>query len=502
MIPPDKRTTIYNLYKEGMSIREISRYLKVNRRTVRKIISQNGTVPVSTRTDKIVLEEELLRSLYKRCNGYIQRIHEILSEEHKIQIAYSTLCAKISEIGLSNPQKQRCDRVPDEPGAEMQHDTSEYIIEISGKKIKVIGSLLYFRYSKIRYLKFYRSFNRFKMKCFFHEALTFWGYVAPWCIIDNTNLARLRGSGKNAVIVPEMEQFARNYGFTYICHEINHSNRKAGEERSFYTVTTNFLPGRTFESIEDLNKQAHHWATVRFANRPVSKTGLIPVKAFEYEQSFLRKIVAFVPAPYLMHQRRTDQYGYISFDGNYYWIPGTKRDDITVLQYNDRIKLYLKRTFLIEYSLPSDEKIKNQLFTPPGHDSAHRRQPRDRKNSSIEEEKKLRATSQVTDAYLNFALQDLDCKRRHRFIRQLYNLRSKLADQIFQKTIERALQYRIKSIETIERIAVLHMNKGDCSIPLIDYDQEFINRDSYKEGAQSDDADLSEYDSDEGDENG
>ena len=26
--------------------------------------------------------------------------------------------------------------------------------------------------------------NRFKMKCFFHEALTFWNYAADICIID------------------------------------------------------------------------------------------------------------------------------------------------------------------------------------------------------------------------------------------------------------------------------------------------------------------------------
>ena len=70
-------------------------------------------------------------------------------------------------------------------------------------------SLLYSRYSKIRYVKFYRSFNRFKMHCFFHEALTFWNYAVDICIIDNTNLARLHGTGKNAFIVPEMEQFAR-----------------------------------------------------------------------------------------------------------------------------------------------------------------------------------------------------------------------------------------------------------------------------------------------------
>ena len=41
--------------------------------------------------------------------------------------------------------------------------------------------------------------------CFFDEALKFREHAAPVCIIDNTNLARLRGTGKDAVIVPEME---------------------------------------------------------------------------------------------------------------------------------------------------------------------------------------------------------------------------------------------------------------------------------------------------------
>ena len=116
----------------------------------------------------------------------------------------------------------------------------------------MIASLLYLRYSKRKYLKFYRVFNRFAMKCFLHEALMFWGYSAPNNMIDNTNLARLRGTGKHAIIVPEMEAFARRYGFQFICHEIGHSNRKAGEERGFWTTETNFFcrahvrqPGRS-----------------------------------------------------------------------------------------------------------------------------------------------------------------------------------------------------------------------------------------------------------------
>jgi transposase len=500
MIPPEKRAAIYNLHKEGMSIRELSRRLNVDRKTIKRIIAEQGVMPTCSRKGKGELDPELLRDLHKKCNGYVKRIHEILSEEKAIPVAYSTVSEKIRELGLGAVTKNRCSRVPDEPGAEMQHDTSEYSVEIGGKKTKVIGSLIYFRYSKIRYLKFYRSFNRFRMKCFFHEALSYWGYAASTCIIDNTNLARLRGSGKNAVMVSEMEQFALQYGFVYVCHEIDHCNRKAGNERSFYTVETNFFPGRRFENMADLNTQALHWATVRFPSRPVSKTKLLPLKAFEYEQSFLKKLPPYLPQPYLTHQRCTDQYGYISFDGNYYWIPGTKREDVVVLNYDSYIKIFQKRTLLIQYPLP-DDYVKNQCFEPPEHSSMQHRQPSNRKQISSEEEKKLRTISPEVDEYLNFAIEITD-KKRHRFICQLYHLSQKLAPQLFIKTLQRALRYRIKNIETIERIAVLQMKKNNYSVPFADYDQHFENRDAYKDGCFSDDIDLSDYDCGTGDENG
>jgi hypothetical protein len=188
--------------------------------------------------------------------------------------------------------------------------------------VKLIGSLLYFRFSKVRYLKFYRFFNRYMMKCFFHEGLMFWKYSAPVCIIDNTNLARLRGTGKNAVISPEMEQFAKSYGFCFVCHEKGHANRKAGDERGFFTVTTNFFPGREFRDLEDLNRQALDWATLRCMNRPVGKSKLIPAKAFEFEKGYLTRLPERISPPYLDFQRGVDQYGYIAFDGNFYWISG------------------------------------------------------------------------------------------------------------------------------------------------------------------------------------
>ena len=490
MIDPEKRKAIYCLHNEGMGIREISRRLGVSRNTVKAIIEQKGGMPDLPRKDKKRIDPELLRRLYAECNGWVQRIHEKLTEQEEIKIGYSTLTGMIRELDLGQPRKRRCDRVPDEPGAEMQHDTSPYTLKIGDKRVRVEGSLLYFRYSKIRYLKFYRSFNRFKMKCFFHEALAFWGYAALICIIDNTSLGRLRGSGKNAVIAPEMERFARQYGFEFVCHAIGHANRKAGNERSFYTVETNFFPGRAFETLEELNRQAFEWATVRMAGRTVGKTRLLPSKAFEHEQSYLRKVPAYVPAPYLSYKRGTDQYGYASLDGNFYWVPGTSRVDVNILEYSDCLKIYHKRKLLIEYELPPDG-VKNKIFDPPGQ-LKPQYQPKYRKKPTEAEEKKLKEVAEEVKAYLSFVLKQKGIGK-HRFIRRLYGLYQKIALPLFVKTVKRALKYRITDIETLERIAILQLEEGNYELPLAEIDRELESRESYLEGRFTDEVDLSTY---------
>ena len=416
MIDPDMRNAIVKLHQEGMSLREISRRLKISRGTVRTIIDQQGAMPQTVRKDKIHIDPELLGRLYHECEGWIQRMHEKLTEEEDVQVSYSTLRRMIRSLGLGKEMKPRCDRVPDQPGEEMQHDTTDYRLKLSDQLTKVIASCLYLRYSKCRYLKFYRVFNRFAMKCFLHEALMFWDYSAKQCIIDNTNLARLRGTGKHAIIVPEMVSFARRYGFQFICHEIKHSNRKAGEERSFWTVETNFLKGRTFESLEDLNGQALAWATERMFHRPMSKTGLIPAKAFEHERSYLTELPSHLPAPYMPLERGTDQYGYAPVDGNFYWVPRTKREDVKVLRYAGHLKIFQHRKCVAEYPLPPDG-VKNERFHPEGQ-PAPRQWPKGRKRGSEQEEQRLRAMGPEVAAYLDYAVKTPGIQR-HRFTRQL-----------------------------------------------------------------------------------
>lgn len=446
---------------------------------------------LQTRADKIQIDSDMLNRLYQECDGYAQRVHEKLVEEEHISIQYSTLTRLLRQLGLSrNDKTVRCDRVADSAGAEMQHDTSPYSLLLGDIRAKVIASLLYLRYSKRRYLRFYRAFNRFRMKCFLDEGLQFWKHAAPVCIIDNTNLARLRGTGKNAVIVPEMEAFAKQYGFRFVCHEKDHPNRKAGEERSFWTVETNFFPGRRFQSLEDLNEQAFQWATVRMEHRPVGKPRLIPAKAFEHERQFLIQLPPHLPSPYLSHERDTDQYGYAAFGGNFYWVPGADRPRVKLLQYADHLKIYHHGECVAEYRLPADG-VHNALFTPEGMPKPAR-QPKNRKRPTAQEEQRLRALSDSVDRFLNFALQA--GPQRHRFLRELFALSCRMSRSVFVQTIERALRYQITDIHTLQRIARLCVSQDDIPLPQADVDESFLERDAYQQGCLTDPPDFSLYD--------
>lgn len=492
MIPEHKKQAIRTLYEEGKRKKEIARLMNIDPKTVRRILRQNGTGSVKVRRDKKEVNIDLLKDLHERCDGYAERVYEILTEEHKVKIGYSTLTRLIRKNCIGQKKNQRCHQVADVPGEEMQHDTTVYRIKIGDKKMKVVCSGLYFRYSKIRYIKFYRRFNRFTMKCFIDEALSYWGYVAGECIIDNTNLAVLYGTGHNAVFHPEMISFAKAYGFTWKAHEIRHANRKAGTERNFWTVETNFLPGRTFKSLEDMNKQALVWATDRYANRPQSKTRLIPIELFEKEKPFLTKIPAYIHHPYLDHKRDIDQYGYIAFNGNFYWVPGKSRGKANIIEYAYYIEIYQKKERLIKYDLP-DWNVKNGKFTPE-EVNTNPYEPNNRKKGCKGEEKILRDINYVCCDYLDFIKSNKsDVKLKPKFIRNLYNLSKKITRALFFECIQRALKYQVTKITAIENIAGQLVKNDLYKFPEPSINNDYENREEYQKGRFSTEAEPDTY---------
>jgi len=489
MVDENIRTTVRTLFNNGKAKKEIARITCIDIKTVRSILKKEDNMS-KIRTDKIIIDENLLKETYRSCNGYLERVYEKLTEEHGIDIGYSTLTRLIRDLEIGKSSKRRSGHYGDVPGEEMQHDTSPYTILIDGHKKKVVCSGLYLRYCKMRYIKFYPSFNRFTMMCFFYEALQFFGYCAETCIIDNTNLAVLYGTGENAVFNPEMIQFANQFGFGWKAHRVRHSDRKAGIERTFNTVETSFFPGRTFSSFEDLNTKAIEWATVRYAKRPQSKTKLIPVELFEYEKPFLQAVDSAIFPPYKELYRLIDAYGYIAFNGNYYWIPESiKGRNIKVLEYEKKLEAYQKHSKLIEYSLP-DYGVRNKRFSPPGIKT----EPNNRKNGADDEELALRNKGDIYCSYLDFVHSgECRCHKKSKLIRDLYSLSKKTSESIFSKALQRALEYKVDSIRSIERI-VQNLLQNDLfqGIDIL-ISSDYQNRAEYQKGRFSNEADLRSF---------
>lgn len=487
------RQAVRTLFEQGKKKKEIARFLRIDIKTVRRIL-ENEHAGAETRSDKILIDYDLLKNLYSKCDGYAQRMHEILTEERKVPIAYSTLTRLLREYRIGERPEQRSQRYPDIPGAEMQHDTSVYTVKLGDVRRKLICSGLYLRYSKMRYIKFYTRFNRFRMKCFFHEALTFFGYTAKTCIIDNTSLAVLYGSGERAVFHPEIIAFSSTYGFQWKAHRIRQTNRKAGKERNFFTLQTNFFPGRSFRDLEELNRKAFQWATGRFASRPQPKTQLIPSQLFEQEKPYLVKLPVYIEPPYQEHKRGIDQYGYVAFDGNYYWVPAKEnvRGKLTVIEYDKSLSIYHNHRKLEDYPLPAAE-VKNEPFAPKGVSAPHQA-PHSRKYGCKEEEKQLREMGQLCCAYVDY-VQSKACKVPHKpkFIRELYRLAKKMSKSLFLKTVERALHYHIDSIASVERIAEQLVRNEVQQLPDLPLAESYETRKSYQEGRLSSEADLKRY---------
>jgi hypothetical protein len=108
-------------------------------------------------------------------------------------------------------------------------------------------------------IQLFASFTRFVCKLFLADALRYFGGAAHRCMIDNTHVVVLHGTGRDMVPVPEMAAFADRYGFTFAAHEKGDANRSARVERPFDFIEHNFLAGRDFRDLDDLDTQALAW---------------------------------------------------------------------------------------------------------------------------------------------------------------------------------------------------------------------------------------------------
>jgi len=153
------------------------------------------------------------------------RVREELRARHGVDVPYATLTRFCREHGIGVVEKQPSGRIVTGPGEEMQHDTSPYTIEVGGKKVKRQCASLVLGYSRRMHIRFYEKFDRFRCKVFLTEAFEALGGTCGRCVIDNSHVVIVCGTGKNAQVSPEMEAFEKRFSFKFLAHELGHATR-------------------------------------------------------------------------------------------------------------------------------------------------------------------------------------------------------------------------------------------------------------------------------------
>jgi len=429
----------------------------VSKNTVKRVLKRaTDEVPEISREQELDEHLDTVKSLCLECKGNLVRVHEKLADKGVIT-AYSTLTRFCRANGLGARKKTRAGKYTFEPGEEMQHDTSPHTVLVGGVHRKVQCASVVFCFSTMIYAQVYLSFDRFHAKIFLTDAARFFGCVCGKCMVDNTSVIVAYGTGKNAVMGPEMDAFSARLGFAFKAHELGDANRSAHVERFFWYIETNFYPGRTFESLADLNAQLAVWCrkqSLRFKR----SLGASPIELFQGEQPHLIPLPIYVPEVYALHSRIIDSEGYVTVHTNRYSAPEEHLgQEVEAHEGHDTIRVFRRHALLATHQ--KVEAGKGRRITLPEHRYEARWRRRKEARPVLPEEQTLKAAHQSFEAMIAL-LKKTSRGQAHRSVKQLYRMYMDYPTKSLVSAVTVAVEYGLTDLNRLERM-VLRAVGGD-----------------------------------------
>jgi transposase len=408
----------------------------------------------------------IVHEVFKRSEGNVVRVQEILQSEYGRTVPYSTLTRIVRDLDLREDKKKRRSGTYEfGPGQEMQHDTSPHQVLMGDKKIKAQCAGLVLGYSRKLFIQYYPSFTRFEARVFLDEAFRFMDGTCPRCIIDNTSVIVAHGSGPDAEIAPEMERFGQIFGVKFIPHAIGDADRKAKMERNFAYVEKNFLAGRAFTDWHDLNEQAKRWCQ-EVANQKVKRSlGMSPEAAYLMEKPHLAPLPPYIPPVYQTFHRTVDVAGYVQVDTNRYSVPERLiGKEVEIHKLWGRVEVFFKNHKVADHPRLLDKR--ETRITTHGHHPPFNRQRAH--EGPCQEEKTLVGQSERLDQYVE-ELKKRSSGRGVKAMRRLLDLKRTYPPEAFEKALGEALRYGLYDLSRLEQM-ILSYVQGDFFT--IDVDEE------------------------------
>lgn len=301
------RKKIMQIFKETGSLRATAKRAGVSRNAVRRQIrdpgmSARGSSPRPSKLDP-----------------YRAKIQYLVDEEH---LSGVRILEKIKDLGykggysilkdyirIIRPKRSRGPTAPIEhpPGHEAQMDWSPHKVSLGGRIQLVHTGSIVLCFSRWLYVRFYFDETIDHVIRLHEEAFNELQGVPATISYDNmTSVGFHKGPG-DVFINPRFRAFADEYGFRIIILPPGAKDRHGMVERPFHYIENNFLAGRAFSDLEELNHRGDLW---RHKTANVRIHGTLrerPMDRLKRERPFLKPLPHMVDTAYYREVNRLIQ---------------------------------------------------------------------------------------------------------------------------------------------------------------------------------------------------
>lgn len=338
--------SLHTMRAEGKSIREIARETGHSRNTIRRYLRANGLPERKQRKPRVskldpfkpFLQERIQEGIYN-----CEVLHQLLREK-----GYNGGRTILKDyVKDFRPPKQipAVLRYETQPGEYAQVDWGLCVyVDKDGNVRKVPVFVMVLGYSRATYIEFTKRCDiRSFLRCLIH-AFEYFGGIPKVMLTDQMKTVVLgMGDDRKPRWHSLFADFAAAIGLVPKVCRVRRPETKGKVERGVRYVKNNFIPGRQFIDLQDLNRQALQWCD-QINQRIHGTTGERPCDRLRQET------LSPIPSTdrwekYLHEPRQVSRDGFVSYDGVRYGVPWVYSGrGVTIREVNGWVEIWADGT--------------------------------------------------------------------------------------------------------------------------------------------------------------
>lgn len=375
MLVPGELFMIMDLHRQGLSVSAIARRLELDRKTVRKYIARGLEPPVygprAPRPQKIDRYVEFIRD---RLRAFPQlSAVRLLREIQPLGFTgrYGTVKQAVRDL-RPTPVVGFEHRFETAAGEQAQVDFAQFRTTFARdpqREVTLWVFTLVLGHSRFLWGEFVWHQDLLTVLRSHVRAFAALGGVPREILYDRMKTAVLDEVTDGIIYNSRLQALAKHYNFTPRACAAYRAKTKGKVERPYRYIRQDFFLARTFEDLEDLNRQFREWLVTVANRRRHGTTHRLIQAAFEAERPSLQGLPQLPFNTVMALERAVSRDGMVQYNDNSYSVPDGVRAGAVEIQVSlSEVQIFADGKLVAAHAL-QEGRHQRQLA------SGHRRWP-------------------------------------------------------------------------------------------------------------------------------